>query len=415
MKQIATAILILLISVPFGLYAQEKVIDKSGKRPKWVHGVEEDYIITSATGQTAEEAKDKALSDVKSKIVLSVAQVVSTSNDLSAEESNENGVYTFLETYSGSTQTTSADQAYLQGISLNKVEDYQWEKIRNKKTKKEWYVYNIKYPFSQFELRRLTDAFMLEDQKMTEKLNSIELAMETYDVDEMLSNLAQLRKMAKYFPDQRKDRATAMIAKINNQIKGIRIEGVNHKIGEMQYKLMMGDNQVTASAKPQISSNCARITKFTVSKDVFLVNYDITDCYDDSENKIVVSYKIGNSKITETFFFDISDVLVKFFVRDDIKISSNHVDLELICKQAGAFSIDKLELVYNNKIIKSLIGKQKIEVSGKGNHDITIPTQLLTNFEPNKNGKLSGKLYYTEEATGEQKVYKLLDVDYLTK
>ena len=67
----------------------------------------------------------------------------------------------------------TADIPSLKGISLNKVSDFYWEKIQNKKTKEITVAYHVKYPYSEAELQKLIREFNKKDQEMTSKLNGI--------------------------------------------------------------------------------------------------------------------------------------------------------------------------------------------------------------------------------------------------
>jgi len=79
-------------------FAQDKLLEKSGKQPKWVNGLEKDFIIVTGTGPTAQDAQQNALSNVKAQIVSSVAENVKASSEVRKEEASfNNNVNAFLE------------------------------------------------------------------------------------------------------------------------------------------------------------------------------------------------------------------------------------------------------------------------------------------------------------------------------
>ncbi|HQE55583.1 MAG TPA: hypothetical protein PKV45_11220, partial [Tenuifilum sp.] len=110
-------------------FAQDKLLEKSGKQPKWVNGLEKDFIIVTGTGPTAQDAQQNALSNVKAQIVSSVAENVKASSEVRKEEASfNNNVNAFLEKFATTTTTQSGKVPFLQGISISKVSEFYWEK-----------------------------------------------------------------------------------------------------------------------------------------------------------------------------------------------------------------------------------------------------------------------------------------------
>lgn len=98
MKKITCAALLILSGLV--AFAQPKVVDKSGKKPSWVNGLEKEYIIVVGSGFTIDEAQKSALTLIKENIVLSVADNVKAKSEVKKEESSyNNSVSTFLEKY----------------------------------------------------------------------------------------------------------------------------------------------------------------------------------------------------------------------------------------------------------------------------------------------------------------------------
>ena len=122
-------------------------MERSGPRPKWVNGLEKEYIIVVGTGATIELAQQQALMAIKESIVEAVAVNVKTQTNIRTEElTNRNSVLLFLESFSSNTTSESAKVPFLQGISLAQAEGYYWEKIRSS-DKGIRYAYHIRYPF----------------------------------------------------------------------------------------------------------------------------------------------------------------------------------------------------------------------------------------------------------------------------
>ncbi len=134
MKKITCAALLILSGLV--AFAQPKVVDKSGKKPSWVNGLEKEYIIVVGSGSTIDEAQKSALMLIKENIVLSVADNVKAKSEVKKEESSyNNSVSTFLEKYTSQVTSESGKVPYLQGISLANANQYYWEKQYDKSTK----------------------------------------------------------------------------------------------------------------------------------------------------------------------------------------------------------------------------------------------------------------------------------------
>ena len=83
----ATALLLLGAAV-----AADKVVDSSARRaPKWIGGMEEDYIIVSAEAGTLADAQQKAMTSVREQIISAVATHVESATSITLYEVSENG------------------------------------------------------------------------------------------------------------------------------------------------------------------------------------------------------------------------------------------------------------------------------------------------------------------------------------
>jgi len=134
MKKFLLLVVVVITSLSF-TFSQDKVIEKSGKQPKWLNGIEKDYVIVVGSGATVQDAQQNALMSIKERIVSSVAENVVAKSELRKEESNVNNVSTFLEKFATQTNSQSGKVPFLQGISLSKVEEFYWEKLQRKDKK----------------------------------------------------------------------------------------------------------------------------------------------------------------------------------------------------------------------------------------------------------------------------------------
>ena len=425
---------ILIISfltiIAFNASAQVRVIDKSGRQPSWVNSLEKNYIIAVGTAQTITQAQENALTMVKERIVNSIAENVKTSTEFKRDETTMNSnISSFLEQYSSTTTTSSAPVPFLQGISLSKVEEFYWEQTKDRNTGAEVFNYHIKYPFSEAEQKKLVMDFQIRDREMNEELEKILSSFEEIKtVEEIDGKIAELKILSDYFMDGRKDRARMGITNLSNLYKNIEIMQIESKLGEIKFALRLNGKPIATSKKATIKSDCARITGTENMSDFVLVKYDYDNCYEDPENNIQVTYRLGNHNIRNSFYFDVSANKTEIFInqpirfsaltKNDITITKSEINIEIISKYSSPFIIEKvvLEIPDNNPIVIESINQK---YSGKGNHSLRLNYDKdiiseKTSSSGKRNASLSGFIYFKSETTGVSSNYRIFNLKYTT-
>lgn len=423
-------LIIVLVCISSLGFAQLKVVDKSGKAPKWINGIEKDYIIVSGGGSTLDEAQNNALSMIKERIVNSVAENVSSRSEMRTEEANyNNNVSVFLEKFASTTTTQSGKVPFLQGISLSKVEEYYWEKVENKADRSIRFNYHIKYPFPEFELKKLVSDFKMRDAELTKQLEDLVAQVNTVEsVEAIAKNIDELKVLIEYFMDGRKDQAEMAITRYRALYESIELVEQESGLGELKYSLRLGERTISTVRKPTLKSECARILSTINNTDHWVVKYDFENCYDDPENNVLVSYRFGNSTVKKNFYFDISENKARIYVSDPFRltaiendgenISSAMLDITLVSKYAAPFTVEKVELEWAGvaPIVIEGVGQS---FSGKGNHSLKLDiTKSLDAKATTTKGKsvafVSGYIYYRNDSTGEVKTYRIYNHSYTT-
>lgn len=423
-------VLLLLVFLPVLSFAQIKVVEKSSKRqPSWVNGIEKDYVIVVGTGETIQDAQQNALTVVKERIVSSVAENVKTRSEMKVEESSVNNVSQFLEKFASQTTTESGKVPFLQGISLSKVEEFYWEKTENKDTRAIRFNYHLKYPFPEFELKKLVSDFKMRDRELTEQLESL-LGMvdKVSSTDEIEKNIGELKILSDYFMDGRKDKCSLGITRYRSLLNSIELVELESGLGELKYGLRLSNRFITTSDKPKVRSECARITSTLNNPDHTLIKYDYDNCYEDPENNILVTYRFGNTTVEKPFYFDITADKAAIFVSEpfhfnsvavtDGTVNSAFVDVTIVSKYAAPFTIDKVVVEFKGQapVIIDGIGQS---FSGKGNHSLKLninqPLQVESTTSAGKNiSMISGYIHFTSNITGEKKTYRIYNHNYTT-
>lgn len=418
-----------LISVVSLSLAQDKVIQKSGKQPKWVNNLEKDYIITVGRGATSQEAQQNALTMVKERIVSSVAENVKAKTELKKEEANyNNNISVFLEKFASSTTTESGKVPFLQGISLSKVEEFYWEKLQGK-DKKEYFYYHLKYPFPEFELQKLVSDYKMRDNELTRQLEDLIAQADNVESTEQAEkNIGELRVLTDYFMDGRKNQAELGITRYNSILSSIELVEVESSLGELKYSLRLGTRTITTTKKPLTKSECARITSTINNQDHWVVKFDYANCYEDPENNILVKYRFGNADVQKKFYFDISANKASIFVnvpfhfttmtKGESTVDASMLDMTIVSKYEAAFTIEKVIIEFKG-LTPVIIDGINQSYSGKGNHNLKLNiNQAIKIAETSTAGKtisiLSGYIHFKSNVTGQVQTYRIYNHSYTT-
>ena len=405
---------------------KRKVLKKSEKHaPKWVNGLEEDFIIIVGSGSNIEQAQQNALKKVKERIVTSVAENIKTSSEYQKKELTANNVSNFFENYETNTKTQSADLAFIKGISLSKASAFYWEEVRESDGSVRAY-YHIKYPFSKFRLKKLILEFEKADKKLTEQLTAITDNVDNINsIEEIINNIKELESLKESFIDQRKKTAELGIIQLKSKLKSIAIVPIDNTLGEIVYSLKIGDKVVTTARKPRVTSRCAKIISTINNQETWTVTYDYSNCYEDPDNCIKVEYNFSGVKVKNQFNFNINANKIDVYIHDDINFSALEQDdstilrtkcnMTLISKYDSPFIIEKVILKWKGQS-PVIINDINMEFQGKGNHDLELYIEQALdkeNYSAKKHSLISGSIHYASPS-GEKRTYKLYNQEITT-
>ncbi len=410
-------------------FAQDKLLEKSGKQPKWVNGLEKDFIIVVGTGPTAQDAQQNALANVKAQIVSSVAENVKATSQVRKEEANyNNNVNLFLEKFATTTTTQSGKVPFLQGISISKVSEFYWEK-RQRADKSVYFMYHIKYPFPESELKMLVLDYKMRDRELTRQMEDLlEQVDKVESVEQIEKNIAELTSLKDYFMDGRVDQCNLGITRYKSLLSSIELVELESNLGELKYYLRLNGRAISTAKKPTIKSECARITSVINNADNVVVKYDSENCYEDPENNILVKYMFGGVPVQKPFYFDVAANKASIFLSDPIHITAISkdeatitgilIDMTIRSKYDSPFTVEKVVLEWKGlpPVVIENIGQS---FKGKGNHPLKVNSEIaLKAKETSSSGKalslISGYIHYRADATGEVKTYRIYNHSYTT-
>ncbi len=419
MKKIIIVVLILSLGFNLPISAQKtKVLESSSKKkPEWVGGVAKDFVIAISSSSTLEDAQQKALAKVKEQIISSVAENIQTSSDFYRNESIKNNNTDFTENFTTSTKTRAANIPFVKGISITKVEEFYWEKV--KEGEKIKYYYHLKYPFTQAQLKKLIDEYEKADKALTVQLEGLLNSIPTMESCETMSQTIQeLGALAEGFidVDPRKDKANVGIVKLKDILKNISIETVNSTLGEIRVALRVGDLTVSTSRKPKVRSNCAKITDVKSKGTEWIITYTYDECYDDPDNAINISFRNAYGKTVQDYYFNVNADKIDIFVNNDINFTDSKCQIALTSKYESAFIIEKV--IFNfGKEAPIIIENINKSFEGKGNHNLDLDIQQELNkeiYSAKAFPMIKGTIHYKSVKTGEQSVYKMFNQNITT-
>ena len=425
----AAFLLLAAMFLPIVANAQYKVMESSKKRkPEWVNGTIEDFIIVTGRGKTIDAAKKQVLPLVREEIMNSVAIYVKSKSEVTIENENNNNIISTIERFKNTSTLETADIPSLKGLSLNKVSDFYWEKLKDKQSKEISVAYHVKYPFSKLQLQKLLDEFNKKEQEMTNKLNGIvDHIDDIKSIEEISTKIKQLKTLEDYFIDNRKEKAQLGITQLQDMLKAVEIVPIENDLGTLKYGLKIGGKFYETSQKPRYdNSECVTIISRTSEKHVQVIKYGYEDCMEDEKNFIEVKYKYGNHKPEKKFYFDVTSNKVKIFLRGDINmkaadkdddnVNSYNCDMTLVAKYDAAFVIDKVILNWPGLSPVTIDGIGK-EFSGKGVHSFVFSVSEAINLRKSSSknkSEIEGTIFYKAKGTGETMRYKFYSQTIMT-
>lgn len=308
-------LMFILAFLPVIAIAQKdyKLVEQSSKeKPAWLsEGTHKGYFMVQANKvATLDEAKSNAtlslLNDIASSI--SVIVVGETVKDIVWEEVELNGQTQeqFIETIKTNTTTKISKIPALQGISIDLKGEIYWERYINKKTKESCYDYYILYPFSQFELEELVDAYNAQEKAINDKIESYRTALDKTDnIDALLENISQMKAMKEEHKDEyaKVSKLETIIALYEKTIKDIYIEIVdnynkNNK-GTLVIQLKHGEKVMKTKSLPKLGSECARDFNKRLDGDKIVITFNTFDCYEQDDNYVDVRFTFGKRKLVK--------------------------------------------------------------------------------------------------------------------
>lgn len=302
--------LLFAITAAVAAYAQKaqyKVEESSARKmPEWVMSTAKDYLIVTATGGDIEEAKTAVIENVKKQIAQSIATRIVAESDLRTSAFESDDSFSKTQSMETSVMSRTAKLPFIGEIALSKAADYYWERRYYRSTGRNEYFYAVKYPFSEYEMKRLVSEYRLYDKKLDEQLSEFETGLDFISsIEEIGENINKLKVFLNEFDvqDPRYDQVQILSNRYRELYDQITIDWFQEKKGMVVVSLTLGGRSISTSQRPVLKSNCATRITSSYEGNALVIRYNDDNCYDEDENYIELHLKAGNKYISERIFF----------------------------------------------------------------------------------------------------------------
>lgn len=406
----AFALIVLILSA----CKTERVLQKSSTKPSWVHGLQRNYIIVEGVGANQNEAKNKAFTALRDKIVSSVAVNVSSNSSIQINESTLNQINKYQESTAFETQINSDFLNALRGISLNKVEEFYWERIRYKKEKKEQVHYHIKYPFSDFDLNKLIREWEELDKNLSKELERLqENIRSTNKLSELIGYQAQAERLEDVFNEPRKTRAALLKTEAENMLSRLEIEVEMHQLGELILQARISGKAYDPGEMYTLKSNCIRLLsqKYDQNLQHSILHYDSDFCKSNTE-VFTIQLQFGKMLNQKEIELPHSEGTIRAMIIGDVRIidPKNNTrkrkwTMSLRSLSDIPFEVTRVDMIAERKAnaLRGLLGK-------------SVPTQIRESLNHKINGKGDYELEFDVFSPGselEKAIGRLLNDSYV--
>ncbi len=302
--------LVLAIAATISASAQKKEfkVEESSARnmPEWVNSVERDFLIATASGGDIEEAKAAVIENVKKQIAQSIATRIVSESSLTTSAYQSGSDFSKTQNLESSILSRTAKLPFIGEISLSKAADYYWERRYYRSTGRYEYFYAVKYPFSEFEMKKLVMEYQEHDRGLNEKIADYQAGIDfVTSIEEISETLNSLRAFQDEFDVQ--DPRFNQVQSIANQYlqlyDQITIDWFQEKKGVAVVSLSLAGRSISTSQRPQIKSNCASQISSSYEGNTLVIKYNDEYCYEDDQNWIEVRFRAGNKYISGKIYF----------------------------------------------------------------------------------------------------------------
>lgn len=422
LRQTALLLLSIVALLCTSAQAEDKVVEKSAKKiPEWLTGAADGFLVVTVEAPSIADAQRLALDEVTERIIRSVASNVSVDQRTELSETVTDGsVSSSTDTYTRNSRIRSANLPFLKGITLSKVADIYWVKLRDKHTKAERYEYSVKYPYSRMDQRMLQAEFEELEAEKSAELDALEQKLDNItSLDDISAGIAGCDALAEYFVDNvRAAKVNALKARYNGLYKTVGVLAAVTGNGTAECALSVNGNAVRSGLVPSVTSNCASNISVVPTDGTYRITYDTSDCLPDEDNYLTVSFRVRGKRVEHRMSLNGAGMQSgKFSVvpegsviltADTVAVESGIItglDIRLTLNNRGTtdFGVKSLELNVPGLAAPVIIDDIDAEYTSRGLVKINCRVQgdiRLAQQPANASRMLSGRIMLVNPLTG---------------
>lgn len=331
--------LILCVLLLCGIHyaeAKVKVVESSARQaPEWRGGAEEESIITSSMSDISlEDAKRRAMEQVKVKMIESIAQNINYTS-LSKIEQTSGDVNSFSDEFKSALLLNTARIPFISGISESKITDFYWEVREDKALGTRQYLYTIKYPLTHAQVEEYVAEFERIDTAWAQELEMLDSGYYNLSsIDEIGEAISKCSELEGYFFDAvRKRSASELKMKYSALYGRISVVTKREALGEAFIALQIGDRAVSATTTPiaQYDKELIQNLQIVPRDGGFELLYDPQYCRDDIPYIIKLSFVVGSRRVAhEVTFTKSSKLKVRLQPQGTVTLTAQNIKQTVI-------------------------------------------------------------------------------------
>ena len=432
-------ILAIVLIIVLSACKPQRMVDTSHRnRPDWVFGVQRSFLIGHGTGRDIAEARASALSNIKSQIAQAVFSEIETRKKFNISEVQRGKTFELITSFLSETISTTNRGIVTRGVSLSDANDYYYEIVRDRDTRRETVRYAVKYPFSRMELESYLREWERRQQALIDQKNEIAARSGNYEsVEEIFADIIRLMQLRELMVGEHSLSVEFLASDIYRYINAIRVEVFEEGPDYLLFGLKSGDDIVKTSARPRISAEGLIIGSIYQKDNQWRVNFredeSISGRAMRPELTILFTYRTWKLEYTHLISpeIEISIISPMIFHASRFSFFGNKIrvmDYIIKTEVAGLGGV-VLERVMMNPV--RFVGNQRWELqpitldfrggnlvrSGSNYDRMSFETDLGRNdFSTVGNAGIivTGSLFYREVISGERKTLEFRGIELKT-
>ncbi|MFQ3326894.1 MAG: hypothetical protein ACI8YC_001533 [Salibacteraceae bacterium] len=258
---------------PLDVLAKEKIVDKSGKKPKWVKAEQTDLLRIQVKSQTLFASKMKA----KDQFEKSLNTAIVYKLDARSDSLRKNRISDFITHYHWS-DIKGKSFAKIYGIHDTLLADIYWEKYRLSKGGY-LFSYSALFNCSNEEIDKIASQFELLDTKITSRLNPIKSKIDQKNsISWMFAAKDTLFSILEVAPQNYHGKILSMIKKLELGLDLVQIKILQKDNNLLKIQVTINGSAIPLEYNPKVSSTCAKVKSTALYDNYCTIYFDSSYC-----------------------------------------------------------------------------------------------------------------------------------------